>query len=611
MSDPDGIENADSVSDQIRNPPPAPPPLPSVTVAAQVHSGANDDDDNKESTTTGKRGVGSKSYPDDSSSSDGESDEEGANLAWQVPPHCPQNVATGMSAAANDLHRLRINLKLISTYRESGVLSETIAFLERLLGKVDDLDERINNVFGLLAKAVATAKGDAPDYIEEASRTMIRFQAILRTLECRLHRNRSYVFAEMDQDRVRKEEESSTFRQSSAQSKSPQRNVDLQRDAAPSSLPADKLELSRNSNTVGGSKSWADQVDEEELSGSHFNKLEFKLPRLEISKFGGRDHENYLEWRDLILQALEQSKSSDAAKLTFLKSRLEGHALSTVSHLEPGPAGYSKSWLILDARFGSFRVRAEKVMRDFITLKANSNLSMRELGDRMRKAENDFNKLGVTCSDCPVFAVLAQTVANMCLGHQQKVLFERENQKISQSLKKEDQNIQNFFNFERLLDFLDLQANASEVAGLSNEKSRRRKSSRTEKSKQSNQVLTTVQTVGDSSNLVVDGKNKSGSGGGKNKNANANNPTNKVKKGKGNKKNLPPWQCPFCDTNNAHSPFKCPKLPSLTVSERARKVAQKGHCKRCIRKHDAAATTSCAIYCAICSGPHSFLLHHN
>ena len=516
----------------------------------------------------------------------------------------------GMSAAANDLKRLHINLKLIGTYRESGVLSETIAFLECLLSKVDDLDDRINNVFGLLAKAVATAKGDAPDYIEEASRTMIRFQAILRTMECRLHRNRSYVIAELDQDRVRKEEESNTFRQSSAQSKSPQRNVDLQRDAAPSSLPADKLELSRNSNTVGGPKSWAEQVDEEELSGSHYNKLEFKLPRLEISKFGGRDHENYLEWRDLILQALEQSKSSDAAKLTFLKSRLEGHALSTVSHLEPSKVGYSKSWLILDARFGSFRVRAEKVMRDFITLKSNSNMSMRELGDRMRKAENDFNKLGVTCSDCPVFAVLAQTVANMCLGHQQKVLFERENQKISQSLKKEDQKIQNFFNFERLLDFLDLQANASEVAGLSNEKSRRKKSSKTEKSKQFNQVLTTVQNVGDSSNLVVDGKNKSGSGGGKNKTANNNTSTNKVKKGKG-KKNLPPWQCPFCDTNNAHSPFKCPKLPSLTVSERARKVAQKGHCKRCIRKHDAAATTSCAIYCAICSGPHSYILHHN
>jgi len=86
MSDPDGIENADSVSDQIRNPPPA-PPLPSVTVAAQVHSGANDDDDNKESATTGKRGVGSRSYPDDSSSSDEESDEEGADLAWTVPPH--------------------------------------------------------------------------------------------------------------------------------------------------------------------------------------------------------------------------------------------------------------------------------------------------------------------------------------------------------------------------------------------------------------------------------------------------------------------------------------------------------------------------------------------
>jgi len=59
MSDPDGIESADSVGDQIRNPPPA-PSLPTVSVAAQVHSGANDDD-NKKSTTTGKRGEGSKS----------------------------------------------------------------------------------------------------------------------------------------------------------------------------------------------------------------------------------------------------------------------------------------------------------------------------------------------------------------------------------------------------------------------------------------------------------------------------------------------------------------------------------------------------------------------
>jgi hypothetical protein len=91
-------------------------------------------------------------------------------------------------------------------------------------------------------------------------------------------------------------------------------------------------------------------------SSSGFNNLSmFQLPKRKFPTFSG----NIIEWQgfeDLFQSILSHAPDlPDVERFEYLKTSLEGEALSLISHLALTAANYSSAWDILRARYGNKR----------------------------------------------------------------------------------------------------------------------------------------------------------------------------------------------------------------------------------------------------------------
>ena len=97
-------------------------------------------------------------------------------------------------------------------------------------------------------------------------------------------------------------------------------------------------------------------------------KSKVRLPKLEISKFGGNPRE-FRTFQDAFRVAIDDNSNiSNIEKFTYLRSYLMGEAEAAINGLAATDANYKEAFEILEQRYGNKQIIVNSHMDTFIKL---------------------------------------------------------------------------------------------------------------------------------------------------------------------------------------------------------------------------------------------------
>ena len=287
---------------------------------------------------------------------------------------------------------------------------------------------------------------------------------------------------------------------------------------------------------------------------AHTPKSDFRLPRIELPKFGG-DIDKWNDFKERYEAMVHNnSRLQSVEKMHYLKSCLVGEALNSIKNLTL--TQYDEAWQLMIRRYQNNKVLTFNELKKLMSLPSASEFSgdLKKLVDQLKVIRFNLGALDINIKEWNALFVFIMS------QRLPKESFEMWEQSLIRKDEVPEFDLLDSFVENRIQTLLATEKRSGKMIGVH------------------------AATVAPPQHSVRDTPTRI-----------ASSPPSRA-----------PQRCVFCA--QSHINFKCPRLLTLSSSQRKQLLLDHRLCELCLNSH---STESCAYKwrCRICRGKHNTMIH--
>ena len=124
---------------------------------------------------------------------------------------------------------------------------------------------------------------------------------------------------------------------------------------------------------------------------------DLRLPRITLPKFDG-SYQRWMEFKDLFLELIHNTTLSEAKKMHYLTTSLEGEPKNLIKHLPAIGTNYATAWSIISSRYENKRLLVSTLLNKLMTqssIKKESAAALKSLHDVTKECIHGLKAQGI------------------------------------------------------------------------------------------------------------------------------------------------------------------------------------------------------------------------